>query len=133
VKLVVTMSLVGALLTAGGSALARPEHRPCSYRHTVAGNRATIRCFAHKMHVDAGRALAIAQRESGFNEWAYNASSGALGLFQHLRRYWDGRVRMAGRALRRWNVDHKAWHNPRVQSVVTFVYVHRFGWGAWNV
>ena len=37
-------------------------------------------------------ALRVADCESGFEPTAYNSYSGASGVFQHLIRYWPGRV-----------------------------------------
>lgn len=130
-KAIVITMLAGAQLTGALTAPAEAEPMPCTWHHTIAGNRATVRCFAHKFGVSSDMALRIAGRESAFDEWAYNPSSAALGLFQHLQRYWYGRVRMAHDALRRYHVHSLAWHNPRANAVVTMVYVRRYGWGAW--
>lgn len=42
------------------------------------------------------RALCIISRESNGDPNAYNSSSGASGLFQHLPKYWDSRSAKAG-------------------------------------
>ena len=116
----------------GLAASARTVGKPCSFHRTLLGNKKTIVCFAHRMNVSASTATTIADRESHYDNTAINWSSMALGLFQHLKRYWDGRVRDAHKALRRWRVLHWSWRNPRAQAVVTFVYVHHHGWGAWT-
>ena len=52
-----------------------------------------IRCAEEKWPVPGGTAMAfcIADRESGFNPWAYNPS-GASGIFQQMAHYWSGRA-----------------------------------------
>lgn len=57
------------------------------------------RCAARRYGIDVASFLAVGDRESGFWHRAYN-SSGASGLYQHIRYYWPGR---AARWLeRRW-------------------------------
>ena len=77
-------------------------------------------------------ACAIASRESGFVATAYNPS-GASGLFQHLARYWPGRVLAYGRRAwfpRLWpNVSP---FNARANAIPTARYVAANGWGAWG-
>lgn len=59
---------------------------------SVRENLLTVKAAARRFGVDFSRMLCIAERESGLNEHAYNASSGASGIFQHLATYWRGRV-----------------------------------------
>lgn len=69
--------------------------------------KALIRCVFDHLGLSAQipTAYAIAQRESGFRPWATNPVAadvcrpysvtpyGSCGVFQHLARYWPGRVR----------------------------------------
>ncbi len=84
-----------------------------------------IRCSAHHYGVSATKALAIARRESGFNPKAYNSSSCAEGLFQHLCNYWPGRA---------YTYGFKGWsaYNGRANAFVTMRMVKKHGWGAWG-
>jgi hypothetical protein len=56
--------------------------------------RSTVAQYWPADRVDC--ALGIIQRESKGDPRAYNASSNALGLMQHLGKYWDSRARSAG-------------------------------------
>lgn len=67
-------------------------------------NQLTVHAAAVRFGISEGRMICIVQRESGWNEHAYNASSGASGLFQHLRSYWYGRV-----------AAYRAWAPPKLQ------------------
>lgn len=120
-----TTVLVGALLLIPTQASA--VNRPCSFPRTVAGNDKTILCFARLMHVSGQQAEYIADRESHDNEWAWNNYSGAAGLFQHLIKYWPSRVHTFRRALTKYHVKYRVWHNPRAQAVVTFKMVQNQG------
>lgn len=65
-------------------------------------NRRTVHAAAVRWGASEGYMICVVDRETGgtWNEHAYNSSSGASGLFQHLRRYWDGRVREYRSAVR---------------------------------
>ena len=54
--------------------------------------RLTLKAVSRIKGFSYSRATCIAERESGFNEHAYNSSSGASGIFQHLRSYWPSRA-----------------------------------------
>ncbi len=72
------------------------------------------------------KALAIADRESGFRPKAYNSYSGASGIYQHLRRYWPGRPSAFG--FSGWSA-----FNARANIIVTIRMVHRVGsWAPWG-
>jgi hypothetical protein len=106
----------------------------CSYQSVDRGtwtpheNKMTVACFAKKYGVSPVEARAIAFRESRYNERTINYSSMALGLYQHLQRYWGERVRHYSDALTRWHVHHRVWTNPRAQAVVTMKMVAQYGW-----
>jgi len=90
--------------------------------------RRLVLCAANYYHVPGGpaKALAIANRESRLNPRAYNASSGALGVYQHLRRYWPGRADAYG--FRGWS-----GFNGRANVIVTMKMVrHLGGWWPWG-
>lgn len=92
-----------------------------------------IRCVFAENGIggQASYAVTIADRESGLAPWAYNSSSGASGLFQHLRSYWPGRARaLPSRQFPRhpdssvFNARANAWAAARM--------VRASGWGAWT-
>lgn len=73
----------------------------------------------------------IADRESGFAPWAYNASSGASGLMQHLRSYWPTRARGLPKAqFPRW--PRSSVFNARANAWAAARMVKASGWGAWS-
>lgn len=57
-------------------------------------NRLSVHAAAVRFNVAEGYMICVVDRETGgtWNEFAYNSSSGASGLFQHLIKYWAGRV-----------------------------------------
>ncbi len=67
---------------------------------SVHENQLTVHAAAVKFHVSEGYMTCVVMRESGWNEYAFNPSSAASGLFQHLRRYWYGRVAAYHSAMR---------------------------------
>ena len=76
---------------------------------------------------DRHSALYIADRESHFHPRAYNAWSGAMGVYQHLRRYWPGRAFAYG--FRGWS-----GFNARANIIVTMRLVRRLGnWSPWGI
>ncbi len=90
--------------------------------------RRLILCSARFYQVPGGpaKALAIAARESHLYPRAYNRSSGALGIYQHLRRYWPGRANEYG--FRGWS-----GFNARANIFVTMKMVrHLGGWWPWG-
>jgi hypothetical protein len=87
--------------------------------------RRLIRCAARHYGVNVERALDVARRESNFRPRAYNPSSCAKGVFQHLCRYWPGRAYEYGF----WKVGA---FNARANIIVTMKMVRRGGWGPWG-
>ena len=96
----------------------------------------TIRCFANKFGVDVSKALYVADRESHYNEWAYNdggcGGSDCGGLFQHHMAYWSSRADYFPDWQRWLNINSDCWCNPRIQSLVTTKMVQKSGWGPWG-
>jgi hypothetical protein len=86
-----------------------------------------IRCAADHWDVPGGaaKALYIANRESHFDPDAYNASSGAKGIYQHLSRYWPGRAYTYG-------FKGFSAYNARANIIVTMRMVKRDGWSPWG-
>lgn len=70
------------------------ERSPYGLPSSVERWRSLVEKYFKRQNVTWG--LYIIKCESGGNPKAYNASSGASGLFQHLRRYWPSRARGAG-------------------------------------
>jgi hypothetical protein len=102
-----------------------------TYRET----RLTIAKAAKKMGVSVRRALCVARRESGYglDERAYNSSSGASGLFQHLRRYWPERVANYNRAMRKrhWLQVGPNVFDARSNALVS-MWMARRSWAPWG-
>lgn len=93
----------------------------------------SARAAAVRYHVDVARMLCTAERESGFYWRAYNFSSGASGVMQHLQRYWPGR-RGAYRSAATPALQIKAGigaFNARANVLVAARMIHLNGWGAW--
>lgn len=85
-----------------------------------------IRCAARHWDVPGGasKALYIAYRESRYDPDAKN-SSGAEGIYQHLKTYWPGRATKYGFP------DWSAF-NARANIIVTMRMVKAGGWGPWG-
>lgn len=97
----------------------------------------TIRAAAIRFRVSQTTMRCIADRESNLDETAINHNGGpgdALGLFQHLRRYWPGRVRDYNRAVGEWLKikPHASPFGMRPNSLVTAWMMHRHGLGPWG-
>lgn len=90
----------------------------CVFHRWAPGNEAT--------------ALYVAERESGFMPWARNASSGCLGLFQHISSAWPDRARsyLWRGWFRRWPA---VWSDPRANAIVAARMVAAGGWGPWSL
>lgn len=95
-----------------------------------------LRCAIRWRAVEGGydKAHYIAHRESGsyMDPKAYNPSSGACGIFQHLQKYWAGRAKAYLQRSwfpRHWPVSCK---NARANMLVTVAMAHRGGWGPWG-
>lgn len=95
-------------------------------------NVRTIKCFARKFGVSVDQALYVAYRESRYNEWAFNDSSNAAGLYQHLLRYWAARADSYPNWQRWMRIRSDCWCNPRINAFVTVMMVREGGWGPWQ-
>lgn len=94
--------------------------------------RRTIVCMANRFGVDPTTALSVAYRESRYDEWAWNDSSDAAGVFQHLYRYWPARADAYPVWQQRLRIRSDCWCNPRIQALVTMRMVQDSGWSAWG-
>lgn len=98
-------------------------------------NRALIRCvFNVFAPSQVSTALYIADRESNFDPFAWNRSSDCRGTFQHMYRYWTGRV--DAYLYPSWFPNARwprvsAFHE-RANAIVTAKIVAGHGWGAWS-
>ena len=94
---VATTTTTAASATTAPAVAARvlPSAPPAAPR-PVEEWRSLVSSYFAPEHVD--QALRIISCESGGDPNAQNRSSGAAGLFQHIPRYWDGRVAAAGMA-----------------------------------
>lgn len=136
---VAAATITSAIVGMAPEALAlRSPDRACRFQRLQAGAwttyevRATVRCLAHRMNVDADKAHDIAKRESRFDRWAWNRSSDCRGVFQHKYVYWWARVSAHRVKLAKYDVHNRAWYSPRAQAIVTFAMVKRGGWGPWG-
>ena len=84
-----------------------------------------IKCAANHWGVSPTKALVVADRESDFRPRAFNRSSCAKGVFQHLCRYWKSRAYAYGFK------DYSAF-NGRANIIVTMKMVRRYGWSPWT-
>ena len=85
-----------------------------------------IKCAARHWDVSVHRAMYVANRESDFRPRAYNRSSCAKGVFQHLCRYWPDRAFAFG--FKDWSA-----FNARANIIVTMKMVRRYGWSPWGM
>lgn len=132
-KRTLTTGLVLALLLGVMStpAQARSVSRECRFGTGTRAMRQTIWCLTRKYPVPGGHreAVYIAHRESRFQHNAWNASSGACGIYQHLSRYWPGRYRQYVPDRLKPAPDN--CRNGRTNIIVTVFMVRRGGWGPW--
>lgn len=99
-------------------------------------NQLTVHAAAVRFGLPEGRLICIVNRETGgsWNEFAYNADSGASGLFQHLRSYWSGRVS----TYRSWAPPKLRIRsgvspfNARANVLVSARMLAAGGWGHWG-
>lgn len=80
---------------------------------------------AHFGPTTTDAALRVMACESGGNPDAYNSSSGASGLFQHLQRYWDARSDAAG-----WG-DVSPFDPPANVAVAAWLSNRGADWSHW--
>jgi hypothetical protein len=118
--------------------------RSTPYAAKVRRMRRLIRCVFTVVGIggQVSTALLIAERESGFHPWARNpdvrsacrwtSPYGSCGLYQHLMRYWGGRVRawLPKAYFPRW--PRVGPLRARANVWVTAVMVRRSGWCPWT-
>lgn len=75
--------------------------------------------------IDPATFLRVAQCESTLDPTVVNASSGALGLFQHLPQYWGGRAAALG-------YSYDQWADPSVNAHVSAVLWTQHGPQHWS-
>jgi len=85
----------------------------------------TIRAAAAEFGVSGNLLVRIARCESTLNPQAVNRSSGALGLFQHLPRFWSGRAARLG-------YDYGSWSSPSANARVSAQMIAQGGTSPWN-
>ncbi len=97
--------------------------------------RRLIRCiFDRFAPAEASFAVVIAERESSLYPWAYNRATDCRGLFQHLGRYWPGRVEayLERDWYRRDKWPELSAFNPHANAIAAAKMVRASGWGAWS-
>jgi hypothetical protein len=85
-----------------------------------------IKCVARHYEVSKQMSLYVANRESHYRPRAFNASTCAKGVYQHLCEYWPRRAKVFGFR------DRSAF-NARANVFVTMRMVKRYGWGPWGL
>lgn len=145
-----TVLITCAILLGGLAATASPASAiasgPCSKprmvhiqpymgRTRVARRVKHLIACAERVYPSTGglsQALCVAHRESRYWPWAHNESSDARGLFQHLQRYWPGRV--TSHLRQRWmpHVWQPSAYNARANVLVTMRMARSGGWGPWG-
>ena len=98
---------------------------PIEWRRGPRQVQRLVRCAARHWGISVRTALYVAGRESNFRHRAYNDSSCASGIYQHLCHYWPGRARTYGFR------DRSAF-NARANIIVTMRMVRRGGWDPWG-
>lgn len=151
IALMATVLLVG-LLAAPSSAGHHHPHRPgwrqdhCRFQTVEPGYSTEtevhlwIKCALAHFPASGGwdRANYVSQRESGDSWWATNPTSGTCGIFQHMPRYWPGRLAEFNHAHPYWRLpatDRKGGggcYNARSNIVVSIWMAWRGGWGPWG-
>lgn len=84
-----------------------------------------VRAAAAEFGVSGDLMVRIARCESGLNPSAVNASSGALGLFQHLPSLWGARAAGLG-------YGYESWSDPTANARVSAVLLRDGGPGHWR-
>lgn len=98
---------------------------PVDWREGTWYVKELIRCAAGYYGVSSDKALYIAHRESRYHPKAYNGSSCAKGIYQHLCKYWPGRA---------YDYGFKGWsaYNARANIIVAMRMVKHYGWTPWG-
>jgi len=138
-RVLTAVAIAAAVLVtaAPASAQVTPAHA-CRFQHLDQGTwthhevKVTVRCLAKRMNVDVRAALYIADRESNFYRFAWNHSTDCRGIYQHMYKYWAGRVSAHADKLNKYAVRNRTWSSPRAQAVVTFAMAKAHGWGPWQ-
>lgn len=130
-------AIAAALLaTTATPAQAGWRHTECRYQYlnghrnwTQHEVRRTIDCATERWGVSRSTAFYVANRESHFGQFARNPYSGACGVFQHIPRYFNGRLHATPN-----------WFKPLGQSclnarsnVLAAIWMARHGWGPWSL
>ncbi|MGZ5127928.1 MAG: hypothetical protein ACXWZU_09185 [Actinomycetota bacterium] len=125
-------------LTLGLAPAASAHHRagPCDV-HRLPGetvvhhSKELIRCATAKWPVPggAGRAVCIADRESGLVPTAASPGGDFLGLFQHMASAWPDRY--TAWTWPGWQLKDDAL-NGRTNTIVTIRMANDGGWGPWG-
>jgi hypothetical protein len=93
----------------------------------------TIRCAVQHWPVQGGvtKAFYIADRESGFNEFAKNPYSSAAGVYQFVSGTWNGVHDATHRWWHRWKLNHTVF-DARANSLAAVRWAHLHGWDPWG-
>lgn len=132
------LAIVLALaLTNIGTAHAKtPLDRACRFQYldghahwSVKEVKATIRCSVKRWPVSLDTAMYIANRESGYHQFAYNAS-GCSGVYQWARGTWASVLHDYPPLYK--VLGHNVF-NARSNVMYAVKYAHTRGWGPWGM
>jgi hypothetical protein len=141
--IIVLAVILTALLAIPASAKAyendytKTQIKQCRFARNDAWNdsevRDLIRCAFRTVgdSKQVNTALIIADRESGFQEEAYN-SSGCAGLFQHMVQYWSERYESFPLMDNWYNLSPSVF-DPRSNAFITARMVGTGNWGPWSL
>lgn len=94
--------------------------------------RKTIACVAAKFGVSTHKALDIAWRESRWKQHATNSVSGACGVFQHIPRWFAGRLDAVANARPKYRHFDGSCYSARDNIFAALWLVKKYGWSAWG-
>ena len=88
----------------------------------------TIKCAEHKFPSSLTTALYIAERESGFRQFAKNPYSSASGVYQFIDSTWSSlRYNHLSKFARRWKLHTSVW-DARANVMIAVKWAARSGW-----
>lgn len=124
-RVLVVLLLVLSIL--GVPALASAHGVPCDIDATESTwhVKQLIRCLADREGMNPQYPLVIAECESNFRIRAFNASSGASGIFQQLQKFWDARAK-------RFGYEGADVFDPRANIHVSIRMAKEYGWKHWS-
>src|SRR4029077_1683966 len=141
---ILTLGLAVVMAASMNGASASAKHKEwrdkeCRYQYvdgragwSVWEVKLTIKCATARFGVSESTAMYVAERESHYGQFATNSWSGAAGVYQHLPRYWDGRVSAIRSSRPILEPIGSSIYNAR-SNVLAAIWMARHGWGPWSL